>query len=106
MACSLCGLIGRYLVRNGREFDVAVDTLLGGPENQTVSVSCALARLRGAWWGIALCALLSVLIQRNHCSVVLSTENTTAGTALRSAIAFTVALVALAAIVHALIELL
>jgi hypothetical protein len=55
-----------------RDADVEANVVaLDGTPGMTVSTHAALAAQRAEWWGIALCAVLNVLVQRNHCVLCL-----------------------------------
>ena len=55
-----------------RDADVEANVVaLDGAPGVTVSTHAALAAQRGEWWGVALCAVLSVLVQRDHCVLCL-----------------------------------
>ena len=62
----------RYLDRVFYQIDCLLNALLGGAEDQTISVRAALAQRRGARWGCWLCWWLAHTIERHHCARVLA----------------------------------
>ena len=56
------------LTRDGTDLDVTENTVLDGSPRQTISMRCAIAEHQGKRWGCVACALLSVLVQRRHCT--------------------------------------
>jgi hypothetical protein len=95
-----------YLERCGIMFDEAVNCLLGGALNQTVSMRCALAQRDGKRWGCLACAFLSWAVQKNHCTDQFSDAPAPALVYVRAGIAFGVGIAAVAALVHAAVEIL
>ena len=95
-----------YWERCGQEFDIACNVLLGGDLGMTVSMRCALAALAGKHWAVVARAVLSRIVQRNHCTATLSSTPSPWFVYLRAGIAFAVAIAAVGAMVWALVELL
>ena len=57
-----------YADRVGYQADCLLNAVIGGPEDQSVSLRAALARKRGARWGCVLCQWLSWTVERHHCT--------------------------------------
>lgn len=84
-----------YFARCGREFDVAISVLTGGPSNTTVSTRCARAQERGERAGIIACDCLDVLVQDGHCEKCLTDQPTPVFVYLRAGVAFAVPIILL-----------
>lgn len=89
-----------YFERCGQEFDVAVNVITGGQENETVSYRCAVAARAGKRWGCFMCRLLSWLVQRDHCADQFTAGPTKLFVFIRAGIAFGVAGIAIACTVR------
>jgi hypothetical protein len=63
--------VGRYLLNLAVLLDEAVNTILGGSPNETVSERSAKARSAGRRWGCLLCGLLDK-INPGHCDRALT----------------------------------
>lgn len=63
--------LGRQIETDARDADVTYSVLLGGKVGQTLSMRAALGARDGKRGWCVLCALLSVLVQRDHCRVTL-----------------------------------
>lgn len=63
--------IGRYLLNFAVLLDEAVNTILGGSPNETISERAAKARNAGRRWGCILCRLLN-RINPGHCDNALT----------------------------------
>lgn len=112
--------VGRYLERNGYQFDRSVNTMAGGDPTQTVSERSAY----GAGWRpgpdpehsvrtgerilgwCIFCKFLSYAVQHRHCALQFTNKKSPALTYLRAGIAFGVGFYLLGAGIHELIILL
>ncbi len=63
--------VERQVETDARDADVTYSVLLGGRVGQTLSMRAARGARDGKPGWCALCALLSVLVQRRHCQVTL-----------------------------------
>lgn len=70
------------------EIDVLLNVLTGGNRNETVSIRIAKAAAAGGFKARLLCWLLSVLVERNHCTKALSSQPTKPLAAIRAALTF------------------
>lgn len=92
-------------------FGLAVDRLLNvvlfnGDDTWTVSLHAAVARRQGKRWGCWACAVLGVLVQRDHCAVTLDPAlQETTGAALRAGALMTLLIAALTVGLRYIIEI-
>lgn len=94
-----------YLMRVGRAFDCLLGAiLLNCAENETISERCAIAQRAGEEWGCWACWLLSHLVQRNHCRLVLSGGPLPVLCALRAGVAMLGLSWAIAGLLHLVIR--
>ena len=63
--------LGRYLLNYAILLDLAVNTVLGGSPNETISERSAKARDAGRRWGCVLCRFLN-WINPGHCDRALT----------------------------------
>jgi hypothetical protein len=86
----------RYLERVGIETDTEINVATGGDLGQTVSMRAALAQRAGKRWGCLFCWFLSIAVQHDHCADQFISQPTPGSVYVRAAIAFVVAIGAVA----------
>ena len=64
---SILSALLAYGDRAGFMLDQFLCALFGGPENTSISLQAARARLRGERWGCVMCRFLSWTVERHHC---------------------------------------
>jgi len=76
-----------YVGRVGRELDVMMNVMLFcGASNVTVSEHSAEAMQAGKPWGCIMCKLLSTLVQKNHCELVLAGQPITTAAGIKAVV--------------------
>ena len=74
------------IAAGGFGYDRALAAMFcGAKHGETVSQVAAVAALRGSRTGCGMCRLLHILVERNHCQIILQTDAETHGvSALRA----------------------
>ncbi len=75
---------------DARDIDVSISVATGGTPGQTLSTRAALGQQRGAWGWCLVCAFLSLVVQKDHCRVILDPNAPPSPVSVywRSAVAF------------------
>jgi hypothetical protein len=73
-----------YIGRCGVALDMFLNVIFGGAFNQTISLRAAVAASRGSIPGKITCAVLSILVHKDHCALALQHVSTPICAALRA----------------------
>jgi hypothetical protein len=86
----MSGPFYNYLVRVFVQLDCFLGALFGGPEDTSISLDAARARLEGKPWGCWLCKWLHHSLRTNHCQRTLESQPTSGRAAVLAAVQLTV----------------